>query len=179
MLDSFSIATSIHRDLLAVDTSWQMLDSSSIDKTRVLILDTSWSVENYVFLYIGSMQFSLIFLRTLSIDSLFSHSKTPQTQPLHLPYLFFGLFIAFFTSMISFLAFNHTFHAFWPWFWVFFFFFINFLVFFEIDEVLAKFLGWVLLKWFLKHHALYHTCIITIFSCIIHVCYICWFAVCC
>ena len=28
-----------------------------------------------------------------------------------------GLFIAYFTSMISFLAFNHTLHAFWPRFW--------------------------------------------------------------
>ena len=51
-------------------------------------------------------------------------------------------------------------------------------MFFEIDEVFAKFLGWVLLKWVLKRHALHHTCIITIFSCIIDVCYIYWFVVC-
>ena len=46
------------------------------------------------------------------------------------------------------------------------------LVFIEIDEVFAKFLGWVLLKWVLKRHALHHTCIITIFPCIIDVCYV-------
>ena len=37
------------------------------------------------------------------------------------------------------------------------------LGFFRIDEVFVKFLGLVLLKWFLKHHALHYICIITMF----------------
>ena len=123
MLNSCSITTSIHRDPLIVDTSQQILDSSSIDKTHVFLssipLNTSWSVENYVFLYIGSARFSLISPWSISIENHFSLPQTFLNQPLHLPYSFFGLFIAFFTSMISFLAFNHTFHAFWPRFWDF------------------------------------------------------------
>ena len=41
--------------------------------------------------------------------------------------------------------------------------FEKFLGFFRIDEVFVKFLGLVLLKWFLKHHALHYICIITMF----------------
>ena len=60
MLDSFSI----HRIPFAVDTSQQILDSSSTTNSRVLKLNTSWSIKLYVFLYI---RFSAIFSHFPSI----------------------------------------------------------------------------------------------------------------
>ena len=155
MLDSFSI----HWAPFAVDTFRQILDNSSTTDSRVLNLDTSRSVEIYVFLYIRSARKFSHFLWSLSIDSHFSLSQTPQTQPLHIPHLIFGPNQVFFLwyDLISLLY--HAFHSFLPKFWVF----ENFLVFFKIDEVFAKFLGWVLLKWVLKHHALHYICIITMY----------------
>ena len=54
----------------------------------------------------------------------------------------------------------------------------KFLGFFKIDETFAKFLGWVLLKWFLKHHALYYICIIRMCHVFLDVCLLCCNDVC-
>ena len=86
----------------------------------------------------------LSFLTDLSRYFLTSHlSQTLHTQPIHIPHLIFSPNHAFFiyNDLISLLY--HAFHWFWPKFWVF----KKFLGFFKIDEVFAKFLGWVLFKW--------------------------------
>ena len=71
-------------------------------------------------------------------------SITPFIFPIH-PLVWS---LHFYSGMIFFLSFYHTFHALWPNFWVFFFFFFwKFLGFFKIDEVFLKFLGWFLFKW--------------------------------
>ena len=51
----------------------------------------------------------------------------------------------------------------------------KFLGFFKILEVFVKFLGWALLKWVSNHHTLHFMSILTIFSCILDVCFICRF----
>ena len=143
MLDSFSI----HRAPFVVDTSQQIVDSYSTTNSCILNLDTSRSVELYDFIYIYIyiyifqhifLSFSLIFLNRFSL----SLSQTPQTQTLHIPHLIFSPNQVFFIwyDLISLLY--HAFHSFWPKFWVF----EKFLGFLKIDEVFAKFFGWVLLK---------------------------------
>ena len=132
MLDRCSIASrSIEVTLL-----WTPLDSSF---WQILILNTSQSIKNHGFLYKGSARSSLIFLRSLLIETHFSLFQTLQTQPLHIPHLIFSPNQVFFIwyDLISLLY--HAFHSFWPKFWVF-----EKLKLQELIHYIYKFIHWVI-----------------------------------
>ena len=147
MLDSFLIATSIHRDPLTMDTSRLMLDSSLTAKTCVLKLDTSQYLsicQDLWSFYIKLLRdFSSLLLDLSRLILAFSPPKhTILSQNLQSTW-----FLAFSClkslGMISLPLILHAFHAFRSRFWIF----EIFLGFFQIDKVYVKFLGWVLYKW--------------------------------
>ena len=131
-LDSFLI----HRESFCLlDSCW--IASRSIEVTFLWTpLDPSRIVDFYIKL---QRDFSRSFL-TLSDSSppqtLFSHSKP-------LPNSIFGLKIIFFLWYDSISLIYHAFHLFLPNFWGFW----KMLGLLKINEVFAKFLGWVLFKW--------------------------------
>ena len=94
MLDSFSIATSIHRDPLVVDTSQQILDSSSTNNTHVLILDTSQSIKILRVSINRIHAISVLFLPDLS------RQKSISPSPKH-PKLNLFIFLTFFSVLRS------------------------------------------------------------------------------
>ena len=116
MLDRFSI----HRGHFAVDTSRQHLDNFIC---RDLVLD-SFSTP----LDPSSFMFSIYKLQRDFLSFLFdlSRHKITSLSPKHFSITLF-IFpphssvwsLHFYFSMISFLSFYHTFHAFWPNFWGF------------------------------------------------------------
>ena len=148
MLDRCLIASrSIEVSLL-----WTPFDSSICWKFKSRHLSLPLDPLSFVFLYKASTRFFSHFLQSLSTVSdpsppqtLFSLSR-PLTQvffgldcsSLHWYDLVFSLFHAFHSYRSRFLGFE------------------KFWVFFEINEVFAKILGWMLLKWVLKHHALHY-----------------------
>ena len=123
------------------------------------------------FLYKGSVWFLPYFSRSLLILSALSLSQTPLNDSKSFPQSFLGLDLAFFIGMIFFSSSYHTFHAFFTYFWGLW----KFLGFFKILEVFVKFFGWALLKWVSNHHTLHFMSILTILSCILDVCFICYF----
>ena len=144
MFDGFSIATSIHRDPLAVDTSRQILDSSLIAFSRVLILDTSQHLS-----ICRDLCFSIY--RICAIVFSFHLDLSRHYQSLHLPkplfltpnlqpkcYLVFVCIFYFW--FVSFSLIHHAFHVFDLTFWVC----VENLGFFKIVRFLTKFLGWFL-----------------------------------
>ena len=144
MLNRFSIASySIEVTLL-----WTPLDSSIQRKFKSRHL----SIHQASYFSIYSVNtISFISHRYLSI---LSASSPPQTHFSHskpLPHTFFGLDCSSFTGKILFSLFFHAFHSYKSRFSLFIIIIIiiiiiNNLGFFKIDEVFAKFLGWVLFK---------------------------------
>ena len=144
MLDRFLI----HRDPLVVDTSQQILDSSSTAFSRVLNLNTSWHLSIYRDLWLFYIKvlrdFSSFLLDLSQLFLVFSppkHSILFQTfnprdfRPFLISdHLVWSLYLSFFMHFMRLdLGFG---------------FFEKILGFFKIDEVFMKFLGWVLCKWF-------------------------------
>ena len=138
MLDSFLI----HRDPLTVDTSRQILDSSSTTFLRILNLDTSqhllicWDL---LLFYIKVLcDFSSFLLNLSRLFLVFSPPKHSHLSQKLQPTWFSAFSCLKSLSMISLSFILHAFHAFRSRFWVF----EIFLGFFKIDEVFVKFLGW-------------------------------------
>ena len=171
MLDSFSI----HRIPFAVDTSQQILDNSSTTNSRVLKLDTSWSIELYVFLYIRFnaifSHFSPIFLDKKSYLPLpkqfTSHSSSSPLILRSNPCIFTLVWSSFYPLIIHFMHSDLTFGV-----------FENFWGFSKLMKYLWNFWDGFCLNEFksscIASHLHYNNV-----SCILDVYLLCWIVVCC
>ena len=139
--NSCSIALRSIELLFAVDT----LDNCSIiafvDPFKAWHLLTPLDLSKITeLLYIGSARFGSHFSRSLSILIAFSPPKTSLSHSKLQPQGFFDLDQVFLHLVRVLILLFHAFHAFGLTFWDF----LKILGFFKIDEVIVKFLGWVL-----------------------------------